>query len=154
MKQSKYISTCILLAGLFTTKVSSSQNIPINEPNRNKPLMFANKPSTSNCNTDSINALFSYNKSQVVRINLTNDLFFQGKVISKVILDSARISMVVTSQNYAGYILSLSRRILSNGLVSITGRLINTQYGDCYELVTSGNKQLLLKKNYYDLINE
>lgn len=154
MKQRKLTRFYILLTAVLLSTSIRSQNIPVNLPNRNKPLMFANKPTNGVCNSDSLTDLLSKNVNQEISISLTPGLPFQGKVISRKELDSSRMSMVISSLNYSGYTLSLSRRIMADGKIFITGRMISAKYGDCYELVTTGNHQLLIKRDYYDLINE
>jgi hypothetical protein len=61
---------------------------------------------------------------------------------------------VIRSGNFNGATLTLSSSAQTNGAVRFTGRIISFQHGDVYELQNQNNQYILIKKNFYDLINE
>jgi hypothetical protein len=63
-------------------------------------------------------------------------------------------SVVIRSRNFNGATLTLSSSAQPNGTVKFTGRIISFQHGDLYELQNQNNQYILIKKNFYDLINE
>ena len=78
---------------------------------------------------------------------------FNGQVISRSD-DNTIHSVVIRSANFNGATLTLSSSAQPNGTVKFTGRIISFQHGDAYELQNQNDQYILIKKNFYDLMNE
>jgi hypothetical protein len=147
--------TCILFCSLCS--FAQHQPIPLNEPDYNKPKLFQHLPDNISVNLAVLIGLLNSPLGQSVNINLSDNssFLFQGKVISFASKYDNKIQTVVLrSTNYNGASLTFSRITRSNGTITYTGRLLSFQHGDLYELKEQGAGMVLMKKNFYDLVNE
>jgi hypothetical protein len=80
---------------------------------------------------------------------------FTGKVVSAVSkYQNSIVSIVVRSTNFAGASLTISKITNEDGTITYRGRIISRQHGDLYELKQVNNNYVLIKRKYYDLVNE
>lgn len=78
----------------------------------------------------------------------------EGSIISSTLKYNNIRSVIVRSSNFNGATLTLSSSTQTNGTVKLTGRLLSMQHGDLYELQRVNEQYFLIKKNFYDVINE
>jgi len=143
----------ICLLFIFISVHSWAQHtVPINEPDLNKPRLFANLPDKIPVDVNSLLSLVNSDMGRNVSLKL-DQAIFTGQVISKAD-DHLIRSVTIRSGNFNGATLTLSSSVLSNGAVKYTGRIISFQHGDVYELQNQNDQYILTKKNFYDLINE
>ena len=149
------ICVCITLSGLSSS--AQNQKIPINQPDYNKPMLFASLPDKIPVSTDNLNSLFSVSVGKQVSVVTTDthEFKFDGEVVSAASKYENRIqSLVIRSTNYNGANFTVSRITNAQGLVSYTGRIISMQHGDLYELKKEADNFVLVKRKFYDLVNE
>jgi hypothetical protein len=154
MRNLRLQGTCLLL--LFICATASAQTkIPVNEPDLNKPKLFTNLPDKIPVDISTLQNLINTETGKSVSLKLgTNELNnFNGRVVSKTD-DNTIHSVVIRSGNFNGATLTLSSSAQTNSAVRFTGRIISFQHGDVYELQNQNNQYILIKKNFYDLINE
>ena len=154
MKNLQLPGLCLLLILICAT--SSAQNtIPVNEPDQNKPRLFTNLPDKIPVDISTLQTLINSETGKNVSLRLgANDLSnFTGQVVSKAD-DNTIHSVVIRSANFNGATLTLSSSAQPNGTVKFSGRIISFQHGDAYVLQNQNNQYILIKKNFYDLINE
>lgn len=145
---------CLLL--ILACVTSYGQNtIPVNEPDQNKPRLFTTLPDKIPVDINTLQTLINTEAGKTVSLRLgSNELSsFTGQVVSKAD-DNTIHSVVIRSANFNGAMLTLSSSAQPNGTVKFTGRIISLKHGDAYELQNQNNQYLLIKKNFYDLINE
>jgi hypothetical protein len=146
----------ISLIMLFTCSTVSAQNsIPVNEPDLNKPKLFTDLPDKIPVDINTLKNLMNTETGKDISLKLGQNTtsHFDGKVISKAD-DNTIHSVVIRSGNFNGATLTLSSSAQPNGAVKFTGRIISFQHGDLYELQNLNDQYILIKKNFYDLINE
>jgi hypothetical protein len=145
---------CITVCSLY----SSAQTPVVNEPNHNKPRLFDNLPDVIPVSIDNLNDLINSKTGVSINTTLSSDARtapFEGKVISSVNNYEDKLQIVVIkSTNYNGAALSISKVITEDGTIKYNGRLISFQHGDVYVLEQKDSSYVLVKKNFYDLINE
>jgi hypothetical protein len=154
MKYLQLPGICLLLS--FICATTSAQNkIPVNEPDLKKPKLFANLPDKIPVDISSLQSLLNAESGKEVSLKLGQNTLsnFNGKVVSKINTDNIQ-SVVIRSGNFNGATLTLSSSAQTNGTVKFTGRIISFQHGDLYELQNQNDQYILIKKNFYDLINE
>ena len=154
MKNLQLPGLCLLL--IFTCATSSAQNrIPVNEPDQNKPRLFTNLPDKIPVDINELKNLVNAENGKLVSLKLgQNDMSrFNGQVISRSD-DNTIHSVVIRSANFNGATLTLSSSAQPDGTVKFTGRVISFQHGDAYLLQNHNDQYILIKKNFYDLINE
>ena len=146
----------ICLIMLFISISASAQKpVPINEPDQNKPRLFSNLPDKIPVDISTLQSLVSTETGKNVSLRLTPNgaSQFNGQVVSKAD-DNSFHSVVIRSGNFNGATLTLSSSAQPNGAVKFTGRIISMKHGDAYELQYQNDQYILIKKNFYDLINE
>jgi len=63
-------------------------------------------------------------------------------------------SVVVRLSDFKGATLTLSSFTHPDGTVTYSGRIISFQHADLFELQYQNEQYFLIKKNYYELVNE
>ena len=157
MKNLRTTTLCVCLTLYSLCSSAQNQKIPINEPDYNKPKLFENLPDKIPVSLDNITSLFNSSVGRPVNISLAEGRQFQfeGQVVSTASkFENTLQSIVVRSTNYNGATLTVSRITSPEGIVTYTGRIISFQHGDLYELQNKDGIYTLVKRNFYDLVNE
>jgi hypothetical protein len=156
----KSLRTYVLCASICICGASASaqeNTVPLNEPNYNKAKLFGSLPDNIpvNINTVATSLLASQQGSRVT-IALSPSLSVQGTVVSTASkYDETIQSVVIRLSNYSGATFSFSRLVnTETGVVSFAGRIVSMEHGDLYELKNSNGQYSLVKKTFYELINE
>ena len=156
----KNLCTVALCASLlFNSHFLSAQtsDVPINEPKQNQPKLFQSLPDNIPLKMENIANLFGGEVGRTLSINLSDatSFRFEGNVVSSVSkYENSIQSVVIRSTNYPGSTLTISKITAENGTTSYTGRILSMQHGDTYELKNINNQFVLVKRKFYDLVNE
>jgi hypothetical protein len=155
MRNLQLTGICLVLSILCQTTFAQT-SIPVNEPDLKKPRLFAGLPDKIPVHILDLQSLVNAGTGKDVSLSLEQNAsgVFAGKVISTANKYNNIRSVVIRSSNFNGATLTLSSSILTNGTVKFTGRIISLQHGDVYELQNQNDQYILVKKNFYDLINE
>ncbi len=157
MKNRSFIALCVSVLLFNVPLLAQNQNVPLNEPDYNKPLLFRSFPDSIPVNIASFDRAVSFSQGEDVSVNVSDNVqfVFQGKVMSIASKYGNSIQSVVIKSNvYDGAGLTISKVTDSNGNVSFTGRIVSMKSGDLYELVKTDSGYFLVKRKFYDLINE
>jgi len=150
------ICACITLCSLYSS--AQDQKVIVNEPNYNKPRLFDNLPDVIPVSIDYLNGLVNSKAGVSINTALSNDVrtaHFEGNVVSSVSKYEDKVqSVIIKSTNYNGATLYISRVTTEDGTIKYNGRLMSFQHGDLYVLQQKDDGFVLVKKNYYDVINE
>jgi hypothetical protein len=152
----------LLLPGVCLTLLLSCADlfaqtkIPVNEPNHKKPSLFTNLPDRIPVTISDLQSLLNLETGKDARLRLgqTSIAGFEGKVVSTADKYNSIHSVVIRSSNFNGATLTLSSFTQPNGAVKFTGRIISFEHSDLYELQYQNDQYILVKKNFYDLVNE
>ena len=156
----KNIRTILLYAGIMLcsfTSFGQEQKVPVNEPDQNKPKLFSNLPDKISVSTEKIIALVTspVGRTSSFRLDESSDFQFEGEVVSVTSKYNNSIqSVVIRSGNFNGARLTISKITNTDGSISYSGRIISFKHGDLYELQNQEGQLVLVKKNYYELVNE
>lgn len=143
----------LTICSLFST--AQEHKIPINEPDYNKPLLFADLPQKMNFRIASMENVFQLAIGTVVSIPVSDAFTFEGTVVSKSDAQDATVkSIVIRCSNRQGATFTFTRTIISGSLPTYIGRIMSNNNGDAYEVALERGQYVLLKKNLYDLISE
>ena len=156
MKNLCTITMCILL-GISGITVNAQNHIPLNEPDLNKPKLFSNLPEKISVNTSELDAYFTILVGNTTQLNLASDMSqkFEGNLVSRSIRTADGVqTAIIRSSNFNGARMTVTKRLNEDGTVTYLGRIISFQHGDLYELQNQQGQWFLIKKNYYDLVNE
>ncbi len=150
------LCACITLCSLYS--VAQTQQIPLNEPDYNKPRLFDNLPAEIPISIDNINNLINARAGVAINTTLSADGVtapFVGQVVSSISkYDDKLKSVVIKSTNYNGSTLYISKVMKEDGSIRYNGRLMSFQHGDVYVLQQKAAGFVLVKKNFYDVVNE
>jgi hypothetical protein len=142
---------------LLTCYVASAQS-PLNEPDRNKPLLFAGMPDRIPVSLDYINSLFESEQGRIISLPATQDVItasFDGVVISSSrSVDGHNQSVLVRSTNFNGANFQVIKYTDVDGTVSYMGRILSFRHGDAYELKTEVGNLVLVKRSFHSLVAE
>lgn len=144
---------CLLFSLCSSAQSAQNKKIPINEPDVNKPRLFADLPEQLEFNPNSFSSLFQSHVGQSVNIPISSDFNFSGQVVSKSD-DPKSSSVVIRSTNRMGARFIFTRIVDEKNNTQYIGRIISLVHGDSYEIVFENNKYYLKKKGYYDIIAE
>jgi len=151
--------TCFTISLILLTLVSQAQKTLHREPDVNKPKLFTNLPERIAIQVSELEKLITNNtatgKDVAVDMKGKGSATFAGKVVATASKygDTIR-SIVIRSTSFQGATFSLSAITQPDGKVTYTGRIMSFKHGDVYELEQSGEEYFLVRKNFYDLINE
>lgn len=136
---------------------TSAQNAapPVNEPDYNKPRIFADLPDNLTIRVTDMDALLNLAEGAAVNATIATGFTLTGTVVSKSNpADLTSKSIVIKSNARLGATLTFTRIKNSDGSFSYRGRIMSKNAGDAFEIVKEGNNYIIRKKGYYDLINE
>jgi hypothetical protein len=130
------------------------KQVPLNEPDRNKPKLFQNLPEKINVEAATLESMFSLESNRPAYLDIAG-IPFQGNILSKSTDDVTSANTIVMQlSNYPGANLTVSKIIQEDGSTKFIGRIISFKHGDLYELQNQKGNWVLVKRNFYDLVNE
>ncbi len=157
MKNLRTIALCVSVSLYSMCATAQTGSIPINEPNLSKPKLFQNLPDVIPVKMNNITTLFGAEVGRPVSISLSDATSFQfeGHIVSSVSkYENTMECIVIRSTNYPGARLAITRLTDASGTISYTGRILSMQHGDLYELTLENSQFVLVKRKFYDLVNE
>ena len=148
---------CVCSTILSLQAAAQTEKVPVNKPDLNKPALFASLPDKIAVSSDNLNNLLSSSIGRSVSVDMASDhdMGFEGEVISTTSKYNNSIqSIVIRSTNYNGARLTISKITGADGAITYSGRIISMQHGDVYELQKEADNFVLVKRKFYDLLNE
>jgi hypothetical protein len=158
MKNLKSLGLCLICT--FLCAISFAQNkAPLNEPDLNKPKLFTDLPDQIAIDITELKTILTTNtetgKNATVTFADKKLQAFSGKVIAAASkYNNTLQTLSIRSSNFSGATLTLSSFTQPDGTVSYTGRIISFSHGDAYILEKKNNEYVLIKKKFYDIVNE
>jgi hypothetical protein len=149
---------CAIFSCITILTQAQEKPIPVNEPNYNKPKLFQNLPERIPVDASTLESFFNSDLNRPANINIAG-IQFEGNIASKTApsvndVNPTNAAVVIKLTNYPGANFTVNKIINADGSTSYTGRIISFQHGDLFELQNQKGNWILVKKNYYDLINE
>lgn len=148
------LSVCCIFSSLCSFgQGAQNKSIPINEPDNNKPKLFADLPERVDFNPNNLSNLFELQVGQSVSIPLASGVKFTGQVVSTS-TDPKATSVVILLTDRVGARLIFTKITDENNSQKYIGRIISQKHGDSYEMVLENNQYYFKKKGFYDLMTE
>ena len=152
---------CLVVMAVLATLCSlpssaqkiQAKSVSVNEPDYNKPKLFADLPDRINFNPTTFANLFDKQIGESVTVPVSETFNFSGQVVSKSD-DPKSTSIVVRSTNRLGARLIFTKITGDNNSVNYIGRIISLKHGDSFEIVSENNQYYFKKKGIYDLMTE
>lgn len=158
--QMKDLRTALIIVGIScfnATSYAQEGKVPINEPDYNKPKQFDQLPARIAVTPAELDQVIHFQTGKKTTISFTSksSLQLEGQVVSVADnTDQNFQSVVFRSTNFPGASFTVSKKILDDGSISYTGRIISFQHADLFELKNENGNYFLVKRNFYDLVNE
>lgn len=148
---------CIVIGALlnlsyFGSSAQEQRIIPPNQPNYNKPQLFADVPSKLNLKISSIEPLFALMVGSPVTVKFTKDFYLQGTVVSKA-ADTLVQSVIIKATNRRGAVFTFTKIKNQNGFV-YRGRILSRENSDAFDIVKENGDYVLQKKRYHEIVSE
>lgn len=145
----------IALLGVSSLFSQAQEKIPINEPDYNKPRVFADLPQKMNVSIGDLSPLFDLPVGSSVIAKLNKSFPFKGTIVSKSGGHGSQVqSVIVRSVTRQGAVLTLTKLNNPDGSFMFRGRIISKQSIDAYEIVKEDDLYVLQKKNFYEMMRE
>lgn len=158
MKNLRIHAVCVCIAVMsISSTVNAQVTPPVNEPNQNKPRLFDNLPDRIPIDINKFTPLFTSAIGAEIDLGVSEKAQFQfdGEVVSTASkFDNKLQSVVIRSSNYNGAGFTISKITNDDGSVIYKGRIISLKHGDLFELQKEADGYVLVKRNFYDLVNE
>jgi hypothetical protein len=170
MKNPSTAVLCLLFVLFAFISNGQTEKIPLNEPDYNKPKIFGDLPDSIEVDAATISGLFNLAKGATIAPSFSNrsttaNFQLRGEVVSK--SDNtptnglarsaghgAINSMILKLTDYNGANFTISKITNPDGTVQYKGRIINFKSGDLFVLQNVNGKLVMVKKDYYALVNE
>jgi hypothetical protein len=139
--------------------VSAQQSATVNEPDLNKPALFASFPDKIPVDISELKSFFGNEAARgsdlAIKFIEKKLPGFNGKLVSSSSkYNNTLRSVVIRSTRFNGATLTLSSSTSTDGTAHYTGRIISFQHADLFVLEKENEQYYLVKKKYHELINE
>ena len=129
--------------------------VPLNEPDLNKPKLFADLPEKMNLRLTDMEKLFQPAMGERVSLQVSDQFLFEGTVVSRAdAADASSHSVVIRCTNRPGATMVFTRTTSIEGKTAYIGRIMSFHNGDAFVILAEDDHYVLQKKNLYDLISE
>jgi hypothetical protein len=127
----------------------------IKEPDYNKPRLFADFPQKISIDPTPFESILNTPEGRFVRVSLNASLVYTGTVISRNdAFDGSSKTVVIRSAERNGATFTITRIRKDNGGISYAGRILSFSHSDALELVQEEETWYLVKKHFYDIVND
>ncbi len=157
MKNLRLSGICLSLLLMCAVATAQEKPIPINEPDYNKPLLFADLPEKIPVDATYLKSLLNNEMGKDVQVRMAANqktTFFNGRIVSTATRNNKNSSVVLRSSNFNGASLTITESANPDGSTSFSGRIISFGHGDLFELQSENGQYYFIKRKFYDLINE
>ena len=151
MKKLKTLITGVFFMACFS--VNAQEKTLLNEPDLNKPRLFADLPQKMLLKLSEMEPLLNASIGDVISVKAADNFSLEGTIVSKS-EDASVKSIVIRSSNRQGAIFTFTRTANADGSPKYVGRMLNRNNGDAFEIAIENGQYVLIKKNLYDLIAE
>lgn len=139
----RYTVACMAVL-LYASSVKSQVTPPVNQQVADKPLLFSSLPQKLECNLEEVDRLFMSEPAQKLQLHLNNYMQLDGIVVEKVQRTPEVLSVNFKMVNFSGALFNISR-IIQNGTIRYSGRIINKENGDVLMMVKENEKYYFTK---------
>lgn len=147
----------LCLCSTFYVSDLGAQLLSLRAPDLNRPKLFQDLQDTIAVEVIQLDNILNNLTPQRVNTNLFNTALFafDGELISSTSKYDDKIrTVIIRSTAFQGAYFTLSRSIFPDGGTNYRGMIIHKDYGDVLLLKRIGDEYLLIKKGFYDVINE
>lgn len=123
-----------------------------------KPKIFTNLPERIKVDMLQLNALIERQTGNTTSVSATTDdraVQFDGNILFSVSDPQSKLkSVMLNLPAFNGARFTLTQLTNDDGTKEYAGRILSFQHGDAYQLEKQGDVYFLIKKSFYDLVNQ
>ena len=123
---------------------AQAQTPIVNQAAAEKPLLFTSLPEKLECNLEEVDKLFMGETSQKLTIRLNDRMQLDGTIAEKVRRSPEVLTINFKISNYPNAMFTVSR-IIQDGMIRYTGRIISKDNGDVMVVVKENGKYYFTK---------
>jgi len=123
---------------------AQAQTPTVNQSAAEKPLLFTSLPEKLECNLEEVDKLFMGEVSQKLVIRLNDRMQLDGTIAEKVRRSPEVLTINFKISNYSNAMFTVSR-IIQDGMIRYTGRIISKDHGDVMVVVKENGKYYFTK---------
>ena len=123
---------------------AQAQTPTVNQAAAEKPLLFTSLPEKLECNLEEVDKLFMGETSQKLTIRLNDRMQLDGTIAEKVRRSPEVLTINFKISNYPNAMFTVSR-IIQDGMIRYTGRIISKDNGDVMVVVKENGKYYFTK---------
>ena len=157
MKFLKTGALCVLLSVcmLQAAAQKDTQKLPVSSYDYTKPKLFKDLPDRIKAPLKDFDHVFDLEIGKTVDLPFASNFQFSGVVFSKAEDVTANVkTIVIKSTNRPGASLVVSRFINADNTITYKGNIISFNHGDAYDIISENGSYYLIKKGFYDLVEE
>jgi hypothetical protein len=129
---------------VIVAHATQAQTPAVNQAVAEKPLLFTSLPDRSECNLEEVDKLFMAEIDQKLVIRLNDRMQLDGIVAEKVRRSPEVLTINFKISNYPNALFTISR-IIQDGTIRYTGRIISKDNGDVMVVVKENGKYYFTK---------
>jgi hypothetical protein len=158
MKNLRVSMLCMCIALLHLCAVAQDSHPLAPKTNVNKPKIFNSLPERIKVDMLQLDALIEKqtgNNTTVETLADNQSLRFDGTVLFAVADAQSKLkSIMLNLPTFGGARFTLTQLTHDDGTKEYAGRILSFQHGDAYLLERDKEQYFLVKKSFYDLVNE
>lgn len=153
MKTIKICGLVLLFTCCFLN--SKGQDIPINEPDYNKPALFNEMPVRLDIDISAFKSILALNAGESAVISFHGGHTLHGQVISVVSKYEGRLqSIIIKFSNKEGATLTLTSIKNDDGTITYRGRILSMRHSDGFDIKQKDGRYYFEKIQLTDIVNE
>ena len=155
MKIQRTAAFIALLTACYLQSTAQAKTPPINEPNYNKAKIFGDIPDKAEINLVNLEGLLKFPVGESINTSIATGFRCVGTVTSKSNPADRNVrSVVIKSSTRQHATLTFSKITNQDGTVRFIGRILSRDASDALEIVKEGDRYVIAKRGFYDMINE
>ncbi len=141
----------------ISVDVSAQDNLPVRQPDLNRPKLFTNLPERIKVDVSQLFSIMDKQRGSTASVQAaeTQAIRFDGDILFSVTDEASHLKSVMLNLSmFPGARLTVTQLTHPNGSTEYAGRILSFQHGDAYVLEKENDGYYLIKKNFYDLVND
>jgi hypothetical protein len=144
MKNLKILGGIVIC--MLSLKTAAQPKAPLNEFPAEKPLLFADLPSTFNVSQPTIEKIFAGSASGNIKLNIDNSKTIEGVIVERLQRSPAVTTVNIKFPQYQQALFTLSRITSAGNPAVYTGRVVHISYGDALILKQEPDRIYFVKE--------
>ena len=152
MKNLKILGGIVIC--MLSLKAAAQLKAPLNEFPAEKPLLFADLPSSFTISQPTLEKIFAGSASGNIKLNIDNSRTIEGVIVERFQRSAAVTTVNIKLPQYQQALFTISRIISAGNPAVYAGRVIHISYGDVLLLRQEPDRLYFIKEKQSQLLVE